>query len=149
MFSTTTKLILCIETQDLLMLLGSSVSFAFVIPQRWKLQLELCFSGCKVGYLDMVPGQGGDSQSWRPSRLWGGHWHMMAEVQPWFFPTFPAHTVVSQTGMKFWCSAKYHMCVAPCLSGRICPLTLLLAWEGSHETSLLLDCQQRWKLKMK
>lgn len=40
------------------------------------------------------------------------------KCQPWFFPAFPAHTFLSEPGMKCWCSGNYHMCFAPCLLGR-------------------------------
>lgn len=44
-----------------------------------------------------------------------GRWWL--KCQPWFLPTFPAHTFLSETGMKCWCSGNYCPCFVPCLSG--------------------------------
>lgn len=54
--------------------------------------------------------------------------------------------------MRYWCSGNYlidrAVYIAPCLSGRMRPwILLLLAWEGRHETSPLLDFKQKVEIK--
>lgn len=70
--------------------------------------------------------------------------------QPPFFPTYPDHTFVSETGMRYWCLSNYHndrvVYIALCLSSRIYP-SVLLAWGGRLGISPLLRFKQTVDIK--
>lgn len=68
---------------------------------------------------------GGDSQSWRQSRPWGGHWHMMVEVSTLVLPHFPSPQICKWNWdeiMMLWqLSHVLHIvCQAECVHWSFC-----------------------------
>lgn len=113
--------------------------------------LLLRLQGRVVGYgpwdreVAATPGGQADHEE-DPSTWW-------LKYQPRFFHIYPGCTFGIETRMRYWCSGSYHIgravYIAPCLSGRMYPsMLLLLAWEGSHEASPLLESKQKVEIKV-
>lgn len=141
MFSTTRKWILCIETRDLLMLLGSFVSFFDCHPSEVKIAigaLLLRLQGWVVGY-----------GSWKVTVTHGGkHWHMMAEVPALFLPHLPRPIC------KWNWDETGGLATITCVLYIVCWAELstdlpALSWEENHKTFPSLHCQQKVEIKDK